>query len=159
VSLWFVPLLLCQCPWFSGFVFWWSHWVQYSFHSSWIVCLSFRLFFFNFYCIFKLWDSVFHLSSLLEWTSTVFCLTKGTFYFQKFCLILFSEIFHIIVKLFFYIFCCLLSFIYIFFSIVSFLSLWCFLKSSLISFICYCVLYFWCLKFLECILFVLVSYF
>jgi hypothetical protein len=28
-------------------------------------------------------------SSLLVWPSTVFCLIKGTFYFQDFCLILF----------------------------------------------------------------------
>jgi hypothetical protein len=37
ISLWFTPLLL-QCPWFSGFVFWWNHWVlAYSFLNSWVV--------------------------------------------------------------------------------------------------------------------------
>jgi hypothetical protein len=35
-------------------------------------------------------------------------LTKGTFYFQNFCLILFSEVFHMFVQLLFYIFCFLL---------------------------------------------------
>jgi hypothetical protein len=38
----------------------------------------------------------------------LFCLTKGTFYFQDFCLILFTEVFHIFVQLIFYILCCLL---------------------------------------------------
>jgi hypothetical protein len=48
-------------------------------------------------------------STLLEWLSTVFfCLTKGTFYFQDFCLILFSEVFHIFVQILIYILCCLL---------------------------------------------------
>jgi hypothetical protein len=34
------PLLLLQCPWFSGLVFWWSQWVlTYCFHRSWVVWL------------------------------------------------------------------------------------------------------------------------
>jgi hypothetical protein len=38
-------------------------------------------------------------SNLLEWPSSVlFCLTKGTFYFQHFCLILFYDLFHIFVQ-------------------------------------------------------------
>jgi hypothetical protein len=35
------PLLLLQCPWFSGLVLWWSWWVLvYSFHRSWVVLLT-----------------------------------------------------------------------------------------------------------------------
>jgi hypothetical protein len=34
----------------------------------------------------------------------VFCSIKGTFYFQDFCLILFSEVFHVFGQLLFYIF-------------------------------------------------------
>jgi hypothetical protein len=46
-------------------------------------------------------------SSLLEWPTTVL-LFEGTFCFQDFCLILFSEVFHIFVQLLFHILCCLL---------------------------------------------------
>jgi hypothetical protein len=43
-------------------VFWCSHWVlAYSFHSSWVVWIRFHMFFFTFYFISELWDSVFHL--------------------------------------------------------------------------------------------------
>jgi hypothetical protein len=35
-------------------------------------------------------------------------LNKETFYFQYFCLILFSEVFHIFLQLLFYILCCYL---------------------------------------------------
>jgi hypothetical protein len=42
----FAPLLLFQCPRFSGLVFWWSCWVlAYCFHSSWVVWLRFLLLF------------------------------------------------------------------------------------------------------------------
>jgi hypothetical protein len=36
----------------------------------------------------------------------IFHLTKGSFYFQGFCLILFSEVFHILVQFFYYNTCC-----------------------------------------------------
>jgi hypothetical protein len=39
-------LLLLQCPWFPGLIFWWNHCVcEYSFHSSWVVWLKILLFF------------------------------------------------------------------------------------------------------------------
>jgi hypothetical protein len=59
----------------------------------------------------------------------VLFLTKGTFYFKDYCLILFSEIFYILFQLL-----CHISFF-----IVCFVSLWCLLKTSLSSFSCFCV--------------------
>jgi hypothetical protein len=45
-TLWFAPLLLLQCPWFTGLVFSWSHWdLAYSFHSSWVIGLRVLPFF------------------------------------------------------------------------------------------------------------------
>jgi hypothetical protein len=105
ISLWLVPFLLLK----------YSLFLSLSFDGPLSSCIflsqllsCFFCFFCNFYFIFKLWDFVLHCSSLLEWHSTVFCLSKGTFYFQDFCLILSSEVFHIFVQLLFYIFCCLL---------------------------------------------------
>jgi hypothetical protein len=139
LSLWFAPLLLLQYPWFSGLVFWWSHWVlAYSFHSFWVFDLRFLLVFFFFnISVLSLISGILSstCSSLLEWPSTVY-LTKGTFYFQEFCWILFSDVFHIFVQLLFYILFVIFN-SYISFLVVSFVSLWCLLKSSLSSFICF----------------------
>jgi hypothetical protein len=71
---------------------------------------------FNFYFIFKLWDSVFHCSNLLEWPSTVFFVwLKGVFISRISVWFFFSEVFHIFVQLLFYILCCLLYFTYCFY--------------------------------------------
>jgi hypothetical protein len=69
-----ILLLLLQCPWFSGLVLWWSHWVfAYSFHSSWVVWLRVFLF----YSLISTLSSSSEIlsstcSSLLEWPSIVF---------------------------------------------------------------------------------------
>jgi hypothetical protein len=69
ISLWLSCLL--QCSWFSGLVFWWSHWVLvYSFHSSWDFCLRVLLFFLYYLFDFEILSST--CSSLLEWSSSVF---------------------------------------------------------------------------------------
>jgi hypothetical protein len=67
-------------------------------------------------CLTKIFSliSILSLSSeilslvLVCWSGLLlyFCLTKGTFCFQDFCLIIFSEVFHIFVQLLFYILCC-----------------------------------------------------
>jgi hypothetical protein len=83
-------------------------------------------------------------SSLLEWPSTVvFFLDYRDFYFQDFCLILSSEVFHIFVQLLLYILCCPLWCISLF--IVPFVCrgpLWVPLFVSVSSH----VLHYWCLK-------------
>jgi Zn-dependent protease with chaperone function len=68
----------------------------------------------------------------------IFYLMKGSFYFQDFCWILFSEVFHILLYSSF------ISFIVFFISfitffVISWVSFWSFLKTSLSSFICYYV--------------------
>jgi hypothetical protein len=104
-------------------------------------------------------------SSLLEWPSNVCCcccccLTIGTFYFQDLCLIFSSEFFHLCSTLLLLFTVHFNSCISLF--MVSFVPLWCLLRSSLSSFICYlCHLTFFIfgvLKFLECILYILVNH-
>jgi hypothetical protein len=53
-------------------------------------------------------------SRWLEWLSTVSLFDLRTFYFQDFCLILFSKIFHIFIEFLFSILCSILYFIYLF---------------------------------------------
>jgi hypothetical protein len=79
-------------PMILRFGFWWSCWVlAYSFHSSWVVWLIFLLFFSSISILSsssEILSSTF--SALVEMAfHCVFCLTKGTFYFHNFCLILF----------------------------------------------------------------------
>jgi hypothetical protein len=136
ISLWHTPILLCQCPWFSKLVFWWSLWVPaYSFHSSWV--FDWVVFSFNFYFVLSSEILSSTCSTLLEWPSTVFfSLTKGTFDLQDFHLILFflrfsrstTPLYLMLSPLFPYLF---------FYSV--FVLLWCLLKSSLSSFRCFCV--------------------
>jgi hypothetical protein len=60
-------------------LFWWSYWViPCSFQSSWVVWLRFFLFFLQF--LFNLQALRFCFPLALGYWS-VFCLTKGTFYF------------------------------------------------------------------------------
>jgi hypothetical protein len=62
------------CPWFSGLIIWWSHWVLvYFFHSSWIAWLRVLLFF-SLISILPLSAEIlfYTCSSLLEWPSTAF---------------------------------------------------------------------------------------
>jgi hypothetical protein len=114
-------------------------------------CLRFLLFF-SLISILSLSSKILSSTccSLLEWPSTVFfCLTKGTKNFQDFYWFFFLR-FSISLFSFFFIFCIVIFNSYISFFIVSFVSLWCLLKSSLSSFICFCVFshvfYFWCLE-------------
>jgi hypothetical protein len=76
-------------------------------------------------------------SSLLQWLFLDFLFDLWNFLFPGFCLILFSEVFHIFVKFLFHILCCLLYIIDLFF-IVSFVSFWSLVKSflSIYSFLC-----------------------
>jgi hypothetical protein len=76
-------------------------------------------------------------------------------------LILFSEVFHIFVQLLFYILCCHLSFMYLcFYSVLSFTLMFIEVLSELIYlFLCPFMLFiFGVLKFLECILYILVNH-
>jgi hypothetical protein len=61
------------------------------FLSQLLSCLtkSSSVFFYNFYFIFEIWESVFHLFSLLEWPTSVFFVWLNALYFQDFCLSLF----------------------------------------------------------------------
>jgi hypothetical protein len=90
ISLLLAPLLLLQFQWFSRFDESLSSCIILSQLLSCLTMIS-SVFFFNFYFIFELWNSVLHLF----WSAGVifhcaFCLIKGTFYFQDFCFILFS---------------------------------------------------------------------
>jgi hypothetical protein len=87
-------LLLLQCPWFSGLVFWWSWWVlAYSFHSSWVVWLI-ALQVFSLISILSSSSKIVSstCSSLLKWPSTVLCVSV---------LFFFSDVFHILCHHFF----------------------------------------------------------
>jgi hypothetical protein len=122
-------------------VSWWSCWVlAYSFHSSWVVWLRFLLFFSLISILSsssEILSSTFY--SLLEWPSTVFFVwlmglfisnISVWFFFLMYSISLFNSSFMFYVVFF-------IS--YISFFIVSFGSLWYLLKSSLSSFICFCV--------------------
>jgi hypothetical protein len=69
ISLWLAPLHLLQWPWFTGLIFWWSHWVlASSFWSYWefgLMVLLFLffvcLFVFSIYFVFKSWNPVFYI--------------------------------------------------------------------------------------------------
>jgi hypothetical protein len=79
----------------------------------------------------------------------VFCLTKETFYFQDFCFILFSEVFHIFVQLLFLYFVLSSLFHYLsFYSVLCFTLVFVevFFLSSCSCFLSSQVLYLWCLK-------------
>jgi hypothetical protein len=106
MSLWLAPLLLLQCPWFSGLVFWWSHWVlAYYFHSSWVVWLRFLLFF-SLISILSLHSEILSstCSSLLEWSSTVFFVwLKGLFISRISVWFFFLRFFHIFVQLLYFV--------------------------------------------------------
>jgi hypothetical protein len=98
----------------------------------------------------------FTCSSLLECLSTLFIFDLRNFFPQNFCLILFSEDFHIFVKLLFHIFSCVLKYISLFFT-ASFVLFWSLLMSSMSSLNCFCTFY--SFLFVLSIFFVLVLYF
>jgi hypothetical protein len=150
-------VLLFQCPWVSGLVFWWSWWVpSLSFHRSWVVWLL-------------LLTSILSSSSaILSSTCSslqelpylcVFCLTKGTFYLHDSCLILFLRFFHIFVQLLFYILCCLLYFISLLYTVLCFILVFMEDFSEFIYLFLFLLMLFICsvLKFLEYILCLLVN--
>jgi hypothetical protein len=62
-------------------------------------------FFFNFYFIFKLWDSVFHLFLSTGVASNCVLAWQRGFLFPGFLFDSFFEVFHIFVQLLFYILC------------------------------------------------------
>jgi hypothetical protein len=144
VSLWLAPLLLLQCPWFSGLVFWW---VSDFLH---IPFTALELFDWDFFC-FSLIPILFQTPGILSSTCSsllepvVFVWLKGLFisrisiwfFFLRLSISLSNSSFTFYVVIF-------NSYISPF--IVSFASLWCLLKFSLSSFIClsFPVLYFWC---------------
>jgi hypothetical protein len=73
------------------------------------------VFFFHIYFVFKPQNSVFHFFQYARVAlNSIFYLIQEIFYFQDFCLILFSETAYLIILLF-DILCCLLYFIYLFF--------------------------------------------
>jgi hypothetical protein len=102
-------------------------------------------------------------SSLLQWPSFFLfvCLIKGTFYLQDFCLILFSEVLHIFVQVFFYILCYHLYFIHLsFYSVLCFTLVFVEILSEFIYlFVCLLMfIIFGSLKFLEYILYILINH-
>jgi hypothetical protein len=125
------PLLHLQCLWFSGLVFWWSHWVlTYSFHSLLVVCLT-VLQFFSLIFILSLSSEILSstISSLLEWTCTVFFVPVW-FPFLRLSMFLVTSSLTFFILLY-------NSFISLF--IVFFVSLWYLFVVPLSSFICFCV--------------------
>jgi hypothetical protein len=144
------PLLLLQYSWFSGLVVWWSCWVlAFSFHSSWVVWLGILFFFFNYYLSLSPEFLSSTCSTLLEWPSTVLFVWLYRLLISRisvwFFLLRFSK--SVINSSFIFCSCVFCSCISLF--IVSFYSFWCLLRSSLSSFICFCVsriLCFWCLN-------------
>jgi hypothetical protein len=112
ISLWLTSLL--PCPW--------STQVTEFLHIPFIAFELFKIFSLisilslNFEILSSTW------SSLVDWTSTLFFVwLKGLFISRISVWFFFSEVFHIFVKLLFYILCCLLYFIYF-----SFYSVLCF---------------------------------
>jgi hypothetical protein len=121
--LWLAPLVL-QCPCFSGSFDGVTEFLLIPFTEQRFLCFSLT--------------SIISLSSEIPSSFVFVCwsvlplwvffvcvfLTKGTFYFKDFCLVLFSEVFHIFVQFLCFILCCYLLFIYLsFYS--SFVSLCC----------------------------------
>jgi hypothetical protein len=82
-------------------------------------------------------------SSLLEWPSTVFCVSVSFFFLRFFHIMVTSSL---ILSIFIF-----NSFISLF--IVLSVSLWCLFRAPMNSLICFCVF----LKFLECLLYILVN--
>jgi hypothetical protein len=96
-----------------------------------LFCLRILLFLVSY--LFCLWSLRFCLPLVLVcWSGFSLCLNliKGNF-ISRFLSDFFSEIFHIFVKLLYYLLCSILYFIYLFTSYISSVSLWSLLQSSL----------------------------
>jgi hypothetical protein len=121
IYLWFAPFFILQCPWFTGLVSWCNHWVcgfllkvliLLSKNSSVEYLFCFGALEFCFLLVLVCWSD-FQLYVLFD---------LWNFLFPGFFLDSFSEVFHIFIKILFWILCGFLYFIYIFsYNLLSFI--------------------------------------